>query len=156
MAPTDQTAAPIQPPGVTRLSVQGVVLRRGGRGSVWVNGQAVPANGGVTGEGLIVEARLAAGRRVEITLPDGTGIRLDPGQSVNLANGEVLEPYQSEALATAAAAGERASPAIRSRVAEAPGARREAGRHVVRKTLAFPGHDSPGGSSFDVPHGRGP
>lgn len=83
-------------PVVSRLRINGVVLRSAGPSSTWVNGS--PVVGGMTREGLRVEADRGSARgNVRITLPSGVEtVRLRPGQQIDVVSGSVLEVYQRD------------------------------------------------------------
>jgi hypothetical protein len=90
-------AAPVQAnveedPVVSRLTINGVVLRSSGNNSTWVNGTRIgPA--GSTREGIRISEDEEGG--VRITLPSGADtIRLKPGQKIDVASGTVLDAYQ--------------------------------------------------------------
>jgi len=81
------------PPRVPEVTINGVVIRAGGRSTAWINGHEV-AVGEVTPEGL--EVRVGGrGERLQIRLPEGTStVPLKPGQRIDVLSGVILEPYQ--------------------------------------------------------------
>lgn len=81
-------------PSIANLTINGVVRRRGGRTTVWVNGREVD-RGDVTREGVLVETANRRNGNVRLRLPSGTEtIALRPGQKIDIATGTVLEPYE--------------------------------------------------------------
>jgi hypothetical protein len=79
--PPPAEAAPPPPPAPPPVTVNGVVRRSGGQSTVWVNQQD--------------EARPISGSnqdpRVTVTLPSGAQVQIKPGQTVDMATGQVRE-----------------------------------------------------------------
>ena len=91
-APTRQGAPP--PPPLPELSVQGVVLRSGGRNAAWINGARL-LNGETTEDGVRVEAE-KDGRTVRFILPGGTDTGpVKPGQLLDPNAGTVKERFRA-------------------------------------------------------------
>lgn len=81
-------------PSIANLTINGVVRRRGGRTTVWVNGREID-RGDVTREGVLVESATRRSGDVRLRLPSGTEtIALRPGQKIDIRTGTVLEPYE--------------------------------------------------------------
>jgi hypothetical protein len=81
-------------PSIANLTINGVVRRRGGRTTVWVNGREID-RGDVTREGVLVESATRRSGDVRLRLPSGTEtIALRPGQKIDIETGTVLEPYE--------------------------------------------------------------
>ena len=94
-------AARVQPAPLSRLTVNGVVMRDKGPDFVWINGERVSRDertqGGIRGRG-------EAGARVRVTLPHGAGVvRLKAGQRVNLLTGAIRDAYETDPAAPPAA-----------------------------------------------------
>lgn len=93
-APDGNGAQAERAPDSARLRVDGLVVRKHGPGSVWINGEWVNRDG-KTREGIRVLGE--AGGRVKILLPHGTAaIRLKAGQHVDLATGTVRDAYETD------------------------------------------------------------
>jgi hypothetical protein len=102
---------------VSKLTINGVVLRSSGVNSTWVNGS--PVLGGVTREGLRVEADRHSGGNVRITLPSGVGtVQLRAGQKIDVGSGSVQEGYQRDTTEDAASAFELAPDAQAPRASD--------------------------------------
>jgi hypothetical protein len=87
-------------PSIANLTINGVVRRRGGRTTVWVNGREID-RGDVTREGVLVESVTRRSGDVRLRLPSGTEtIALRPGQKIDIGTGTVLEPYEQSPSAT--------------------------------------------------------
>lgn len=94
-------------PSVTAVTVNGVVLRSGGRDVSWINGSRIDA-GDATPDGVRVEADRSQGGSVKIRIPDGPEtIALKPGQKIDVARGQVYEAYELGVNEEAASAFER-------------------------------------------------
>jgi hypothetical protein len=99
---TQTSAGEPEPTGpvISRLTVNGVVRRSGGPGTVWVNGDEVE-RGGITREGILVQGANRQARNVRLQLPSGiSSIELKPGQEIDVLSGTVLEPYEKGAGAS--------------------------------------------------------
>lgn len=72
------------PPPLPRVEVQGVVVRSGGPGTVWIN-DGNTLDGDRLPGGLQVEAQ--AGGRARVVLPNDESFALRPGQSYDPARG---------------------------------------------------------------------
>lgn len=113
--------APVQPqgPSISRLTINGVLRRRGGPGTVWINGDRVEG-GETTREGIAVDSARTAAGGVRLRLPSGTDtVALRPGQQIDVETGTVLEAYettshdgQGSAFAPAPSPGAPAEPAV--------------------------------------------
>lgn len=111
-------AEPPRGPSISNLTINGVVRRRGGRTTVWVNGREVD-RGDVTREGVLVESAPRRSVDVRLRLPSGTeSIALRPGQKIDIETGTVLEPYENRPVP----ARQTAFPAARSGVSQLPSA----------------------------------
>ena len=102
-----QAPAPVAPVGVEQaepeaargpvvpaITVSGVVLRKGGRDTTWINGSRIRPDE-VTPEGIRVRPSGETEPLVRIDLPDGSRpIRLRPGQRIDLETGAVVEVYE--------------------------------------------------------------
>ena len=95
---------PARAPRVGAVTIDGVVMRGDGQGVVWVNGKKA-AVGTVTPDGVRVGASIARQGRVRIRIPgERGGLDLEPGQTVVVESGEVLDAYQDRQTARGAAA----------------------------------------------------
>jgi len=89
--------APVQPSGptISRLTINGVVRRSGGPGTVWVNGDRVDG-GETTREGIAVDSARTGTGGVRLRLPSGTDtVALRPGQQIDIETGTVVEAYET-------------------------------------------------------------
>ena len=91
-------------PRVGAVTIDGVVMRGDGQGVVWVNGKQA-AVGTVTPDGVRVGASIARPGRVRIRIPgERGGLDLEPGQTVVVESGAVLDAYQNRRTASGVAA----------------------------------------------------
>ena len=82
-------------PVVSELTINGMVLRKGGLSAAWVNGAPIQS-GSVTREGIVVRTGRGS---VRVVLPSGAqSVRLKPGQKVDIVSGSVYEPYDCRRL----------------------------------------------------------
>lgn len=89
---------------VDAVTIDGVVMRGDGQGVVWVNGEKT-AVGTVTPDGVRVGASNARQGRVRIRIPgERGGLDLEPGQTVVVESGEVLDAFQNRRSARGVAA----------------------------------------------------
>lgn len=94
-----------RPALVPHLTVNGIVLRRDGRDAAWVNGNII-ASGGVTPDGVRVEATRGNDRGVRISLPGRTRIiHLKPGQKLDVQKWRVFDAHEAGAREAESAAG---------------------------------------------------
>jgi len=127
-----------QEPGVSRLTVNGIVRRSRGPGTVWVNG-ALVERGGLTAEGLTVED--AGGANVHIRLPSGARtIALKPGQRIDVDSGAVLDSYEQPVSAESPVEGRSAFPDVP--MGRPPRAARDSTSDAPRAEHAKPEADS--------------
>jgi len=85
--PDKPAATPQVESPVTRIN--GVVQRRGGKSTVWVNGEAIPDSARAEAQGM---ARPAGSGRVSVPLGDGSsGLDMRVGESLNRGTGEVSD-----------------------------------------------------------------
>ena len=129
--PEPQLIAPVasQPraPAVSRLTINGVVRRSRGPGTVWVNGDRVQ-RGETTREGIAVDSARSGAGGVRLRLPSGTDtVALRPGQQIDIESGTVVEAYeksargeQGSAFAPAGDAGTAPSPSAAAPDSAAP------------------------------------
>lgn len=109
-----------QEPIVSKLVINGVVKRSGGRSTVWVNGEQVRP-GGVSRDGIAVNPSRRRARGVQIRLPSGTEtIELKPGQKIDVATGAVVEAYEASPASDAPSAFPAASPVPRGSDEDVP------------------------------------
>lgn len=88
-----QVTEQVSGPTMSNLTINGVVRHRGGRTTVWVNGDEV-RRGNVSREGVLVESAARRGD-VRLRLPSGTeSVALRPGQKIDFSTGTVLEAYE--------------------------------------------------------------
>ena len=86
-------------PRVSEVTIDGVVMRGDGQGVVWVNGEKA-AVGTVTPDGVRVGALIARPGRVRVRIPgERGGVDLEPGQTVVVESGRVLDAYQDRRAA---------------------------------------------------------
>lgn len=91
-APRAAVTTEAKEPVVSKLTINGIVRRSGGRTSVWVNGDEIE-RGSRTREGVAVDA--ARADLVRLRLPSGTqSIALRPGQAIDVRSGLVLDAYE--------------------------------------------------------------
>ena len=92
--PVARSEEPEPEPVVDRLTINGVVRRSSGPGTIWVNGAEVE-RGGRTRDGIVVQDTGRGVRGVRIRLPSGADtIELKPGQEIDVSSGAVLESYE--------------------------------------------------------------
>ena len=143
-------------PVVSRLTVNGVVRRTGGPGTVWVNGDQVE-RGGVTREGVRVQGATRGARNVRLQLPSGaSSVELKPGQEIDVASGAVLEAYEKAEPGAAPSAFEAPAPAAAPATEGAPPRLSEQEREQlldeVRRNLGS-GGAAPAASPTSAPPG---
>ena len=103
-APPEPVPESAKAPRVSEVTIDGVVMRGDGQGVVWVNGEKA-AVGTVTPEGVRVGALIARPGRVRIRFPgERGGVDLEPGQTVVVESGRVLDAYQDRRAARRVAA----------------------------------------------------
>ena len=87
-------------PRAGTVTIDGIVLRSDGHGVVWVNGVEVAA-GTTTPGGVRVGAVHARDRHVRIRLPGRQmGTELEPGQTIDIVSGRVLDAYEPRSTAS--------------------------------------------------------
>ena len=100
-------------PWVDAVTIDGIVLRDDGHGVAWVNGEKA-AVGATTPEGVRVSALIARQGRVRVRIPGerGGSVDLEPGQTIVVESGRVLDAYHDVRTARhmAASSGRRANP----------------------------------------------
>ncbi|MGI9334135.1 MAG: hypothetical protein ACR2RL_13385 [Gammaproteobacteria bacterium] len=88
-APDTELVEP-EGPVVSELTVNGMVLRKGGLSAAWVNGSPI-WSGSVTREGIVVRTGRGS---VRVVLPSGAqSMQIKPGQMIDVETGSVYEPY---------------------------------------------------------------
>lgn len=81
---------------VNNLDFQGVVKRSNGPGSLWINGNFI---GKQHLDGVNAELNEILGNAISVKLLNkNRSVRLKPGQSVTLDNGEIYENFQQDTL----------------------------------------------------------
>ena len=86
-------------PRLGAVTIDGIVIRRDGHGIAWVNGERA-AIGTTTPEGVRVGALLARQGHVRIRIPGERGsVDLEPGQTIVVESGRVLDAYQDRRIA---------------------------------------------------------
>lgn len=81
-------------PGIGRVTINGLVRRSRGPGTVWVNGDQVE-RGGMSRDGLVIESDPASPLGVRLRMPSGrASVALKPGQGIDVDSGTVLEAFE--------------------------------------------------------------
>ena len=91
-------------PRARTVTIDGILLRSDGHGVAWVNGVEVVA-GTTTPGGVRVGAVHARRRHVRIRMPGSqVGTELEPGQTIDVVSGRVLDAYEPRPAASRDAA----------------------------------------------------
>ena len=92
---TTQELTPNTPSPLPAVTVNGVVLRRHGPSTLWLNGESQDAHAAAVPGDAQHEVRLESGAAVVISNTDARPLRIKPGQTYDPTRARVLDAYES-------------------------------------------------------------